>query len=79
MAAEIMDDNNQVDYKIKISGKAPLKKLKGKFNASSVSEVAIMIAVELGDCRDIVLNSIIYSQMPLQRIQDTHRSYDPLT
>lgn len=39
MAAEIMD-NTQVDYKIKISGKAPLKEHKGRFNAPSVSEVA---------------------------------------
>ncbi|GFY43544.1 hypothetical protein TNIN_485841 [Trichonephila inaurata madagascariensis] len=52
MAAEIMDDNTQVDYRIKISGKAPLKKHKGRFNAPSVSEVAIMIAGELGDRRD---------------------------
>ena len=77
MAAEIMD-NTQVDYKIKISGKAPLKEHKGRFNAPSVSEVAIMIAGELGDRRDIVLHSRSCSQMPLQRIQDTHRSYDPL-
>ncbi|GFS46663.1 hypothetical protein TNIN_289411 [Trichonephila inaurata madagascariensis] len=37
-----------------------------------------MIAGELGDRRDIVLHSRRCSQMPLQRIQDTHRSYDPL-
>ncbi|GFU06758.1 helitron_like_N domain-containing protein [Trichonephila clavipes] len=78
MAAEVMDDNTQVDYRIKISGKAPLKEHKGRFNAPSVSEVAIMIAGELGDRRDIVLHSRSCSQMPLQRIQDTHRSYDPL-
>ncbi|GFV18770.1 uncharacterized protein TNCV_4756571 [Trichonephila clavipes] len=48
MAAEVMDDNTQVDYRIKISGKAPLKEHKGKFNSPSVSEVAIMIAGELG-------------------------------
>ncbi|GFY76157.1 ATP-dependent DNA helicase [Trichonephila inaurata madagascariensis] len=48
MAAEIMD-NTQVDYRIKISGKAPLKEYKGRFNAPSVSEVAIMIAGELVD------------------------------
>ncbi|GFS58435.1 hypothetical protein TNCV_2475491 [Trichonephila clavipes] len=37
-----------------------------------------MIAGKLGDRRDIVLHSRRCSQMPLQRIQDTHRSYDPL-
>ncbi|GFQ78149.1 hypothetical protein TNCT_436381 [Trichonephila clavata] len=37
-----------------------------------------MIAGELGDRRDIVLHSRSCSQMPLQRIQDTHRSCDPL-
>ncbi|GFV94737.1 helitron_like_N domain-containing protein [Trichonephila clavipes] len=36
-----------------------------------------MIAEELGDCRDIMLHSRSCSQTPLQRIQDTHRSYDP--
>ncbi|GFW94250.1 ATP-dependent DNA helicase [Trichonephila clavipes] len=77
MAAEVMD-NTQVDYRIKISGKAPLKEHKGRFNAPSLSEVAIMIAGELGDRRDIVLHSRSCSQMPLQRIQNTHRSYDPL-
>ncbi|GFV42408.1 ATP-dependent DNA helicase [Trichonephila clavipes] len=78
MAAEIMDDNTQVDYRIKISGKAPLKEHKGRFNAPSVNEVAIMVAGEIGDRRDIVLHSRSCLQMPLQRIQDTHRSYDPL-
>ncbi|GFY41357.1 helitron_like_N domain-containing protein [Trichonephila inaurata madagascariensis] len=77
MAAEIMN-NTQVDYRIKISGKAPLKEHKGRFNAPSVSEVAIMIAAEIGDHRDIALHSRSCSQKPLQRIQDTHRSYDPL-
>ncbi|GFR10125.1 ATP-dependent DNA helicase [Trichonephila clavata] len=77
-AAEMMDDNTQVDYRIKISGKAPLKEHKGRFNAPSVSEVAIMIARELGDRRNIVLHSRSCSQMPLQRIQDTHRTYDRL-
>ncbi|GFY69745.1 ATP-dependent DNA helicase [Trichonephila inaurata madagascariensis] len=71
IAAEIMDDNTQVDYRIKISGKAPLNEHKGRFDAPSVSEVAIMIAGELGDRRDIVLHSRSCSQMPLQRIQDT--------
>ncbi|GFY41462.1 hypothetical protein TNIN_274991 [Trichonephila inaurata madagascariensis] len=33
MAADVMDDNTQMDYKIKISGKAPLKERKGRFNA----------------------------------------------
>ncbi|GFU11289.1 ATP-dependent DNA helicase [Trichonephila clavipes] len=76
IAAEIMD-NTQVDYRIKISGKAPLKEHKGRFNAPSVSEVAITIAGELCDRRDIVLHSRSCSQTPLQRIQDTHRSCDP--
>ncbi|GFS32421.1 ATP-dependent DNA helicase [Trichonephila inaurata madagascariensis] len=48
-AAEIMDDNTKVDYRTKISGKAPLKEHKGRFNAPSVSEVAIIIAGELCD------------------------------
>ncbi|GFV54585.1 ATP-dependent DNA helicase [Trichonephila clavipes] len=78
MAAEIMDDNTQVDYRIKITGKEPLKEHKGRFNAPSVSEVAFMISGDLGDRRYIVLHSRSCSQMPLQRIQDTHRSYDPL-
>ncbi|GFY24072.1 ATP-dependent DNA helicase [Trichonephila clavipes] len=78
MAAEIMDDKIQVDYRIKISVKTPLKEHKGRFNAASVSEMTIMIAGELGDRRDIVLHSRSCSQMPLQRIQDTQRSYDPL-
>ncbi|GFT45387.1 ATP-dependent DNA helicase [Trichonephila clavipes] len=78
MTAEVMDDNTQVDYRIKISGKAPLKKHKGRFNAPTVSEVAIIISGELGDRRGIVLHSRSCSQMPLQRIQDIHRSYDPL-
>ncbi|GFU25608.1 helitron_like_N domain-containing protein [Trichonephila clavipes] len=72
----IMD--TQVDYRIKISGKAPLKEDKCRFNAPSVSEEAIMIAGELGDCRDIVLYSRSCSQILLQRIQDTRRSYDTL-
>ncbi|GFW09996.1 ATP-dependent DNA helicase [Trichonephila clavipes] len=49
MAAEVMDDDIQGDYRIKISGKAPLKEYKGRFNAPSVSEVAIMIAGKLCD------------------------------
>ncbi|GFY41703.1 hypothetical protein TNIN_68641 [Trichonephila inaurata madagascariensis] len=57
MAAEIMNDNTQVDYIIKISGKTPLKEHKGRFNAPSVSEVAIMIAGELGDRRDLLTNA----------------------
>ncbi|GFR04863.1 ATP-dependent DNA helicase [Trichonephila clavata] len=77
-AIEIMDDNTQVENIIKVSGKAPLKEQKGRFNALSVSEVAIMIAGELGDHRYIVLHSRSCSQMPLQRIQDTHRSYASL-
>ncbi|GFS36814.1 hypothetical protein TNIN_2681 [Trichonephila inaurata madagascariensis] len=56
MAAEIMDDSTLVDYRIKISGKAPLKEHKGKFNAPSVSEVTIMIAGELDDRRDITFS-----------------------
>ncbi|GFY75887.1 hypothetical protein TNIN_58191 [Trichonephila inaurata madagascariensis] len=63
MAAEKMDDNTQMDYRIKISGKAPLKEHKGRFKAPSVREVAIMIAGELGDHRDIVLHSRSFSQM----------------
>ncbi|GFY60535.1 ATP-dependent DNA helicase [Trichonephila inaurata madagascariensis] len=48
-AAEVMDDNTQVDYRIKISGKAPLMEHKDRFNALSVSEVSIMFAGEIGD------------------------------
>ncbi|GFX47595.1 ATP-dependent DNA helicase [Trichonephila clavipes] len=61
MAAEIMDDNTQVDYRIKISGKAPLKKHKGRFKCTICWEVAIMIAGEVGDRRDMVLHSRSWS------------------
>ncbi|GFT13536.1 ATP-dependent DNA helicase [Trichonephila clavipes] len=59
MTAEVMDENTQVDYRIKISVKAPLKEHKGRFNAPSVSEVAIMIAGELGeDGYDLKINDV---------------------
>ncbi|GFS54908.1 helitron_like_N domain-containing protein [Trichonephila inaurata madagascariensis] len=61
MTAEIMDHNIQVDYRIKIPGKAPFKEHKGRFNAPSVSEVTIMMVVELADRRDIGSDATLFA------------------
>ncbi|GFX14944.1 ATP-dependent DNA helicase [Trichonephila clavipes] len=77
MAAEVMDDNTQVDYRIKISGKAPLKRHKGRFNAPSVSEVAIMIAGELRNRKaPCIVDGKCSKRFPRQMLQETQTGDD---
>lgn len=64
------------DHKIVIKAdKAPLGQHRGRFNAPTIDEVAIIIVGENLDSRDIVLHR---RSNQLQRVYETHRSYDAL-
>lgn len=55
--------------------KKPAEGHRGRFNAPSTSEIAIVIAGQQFGQRDVVLHK---RDNQLMRIKETHRSYDPL-
>ncbi|XP_075451755.1 uncharacterized protein LOC142492724 [Ascaphus truei] len=64
------------EYKVVIrADKTPVGEHERRFNAPQVNEVAIVIAGQQFDKRDIILQRRTTS---LQRIYETHRSYDAL-
>ncbi|XP_043865748.1 uncharacterized protein LOC122757508 [Drosophila mojavensis] len=65
------------DYKVVIrADKTPAGTHERTFNAATIYEVAILIVGESLEARDIVLTRRSTGQ--LQRISETHRSYDAL-
>jgi hypothetical protein len=69
------DHQHSGDFRIIIrADKKPPAQHPGRFNEPTTNEVAVLMVGE-GGPRDIVLHS---RNSPLKRIQDTHRSYDPL-
>ncbi|KAE9522517.1 hypothetical protein AGLY_017082 [Aphis glycines] len=68
--------SNATDYKLVIhSNKVPNGEHRGRYNASSTSEVAVIIIGQQFDKRDIVLRC---RDDNLQIISELHRSYDSL-
>ncbi|XP_059221065.1 uncharacterized protein LOC131995857 [Stomoxys calcitrans] len=64
------------DYNVVIhANKVPVGEHRGRYNAPSTSEVAVVIAGQQFDKRDIVLRS---RDDNLQKISELHRSYDSL-
>ena len=64
------------DFKVVINAdKKPLNAHKGRFNKPTVREVGVVIVGQAFENRDIVLKS---RDNKLQRIKETHRSYDAL-
>ncbi|XP_060881727.1 uncharacterized protein LOC132953221 [Metopolophium dirhodum] len=68
--------SNVTDYKLVIhSNKVPIGEHRGRYNAPSTSEVAVIITGQQFDKRDIVLRC---RDDNLQIISELHRSYDSL-
>lgn len=64
------------DHKIIIrADKTPVGQHSRRFNAPTIDEVAIVIAGEEFQSRDIILH---HRNERLQRVAETHRSYDAL-
>ncbi|XP_024878027.1 uncharacterized protein LOC112458567 [Temnothorax curvispinosus] len=67
---------NKDNYKIVIHAeKRPLGEHRGRYNAPTTNEVAVLMVDEECGFRDIVLRS---RDNTFQRISELHRSYDPL-
>lgn len=64
------------DYKVIIrADKTPVGQHKGRYNAPTMNEVAIVVVGDQCACRDIVIHR---RNDKLERIAETHRSYDAL-
>ncbi|XP_055312023.1 uncharacterized protein LOC129574268 [Sitodiplosis mosellana] len=64
------------DYRIIIrADKTPVGQHKGRYNAPTMNEVAIVVVGDQCACRDIVIHR---RNDKLERISETHRSYDAL-
>ena len=71
-----LDVGNVPDLRLKLSAdRAPQGEHPGRFNAPTVNEVAVLIAGDAHEKRDIVLR---LRDESVNRIADTHRSYDSL-
>lgn len=68
--------HNKDNYKIVIHAEQrPLGEHRGRYNAPTTSEVAVLMVDEDCGFRDIVLRS---RDSTFQRISELHRSYDPM-
>ena len=72
-----MENSPTTEYKLVIDAdKKPAAEHAGRFNEPQTSEVAIVVSnFESGNRRDIVIKR---KDSTLQRVCETHRSYDPL-
>ena len=75
MAVDILSRHSQEIKVIIDADKRPSDEHERRFNASLCNEVGVLMLGEEHGKRDIVLR---HNDESLQRVDETHRSYDPL-